>query len=195
MNQHRRNRLWAVLLLLLNLLWLGGCASSVTQDLSQKAKNAVRWELITVYPEFIGKSDFLAVSEVDDQALDTPLIFDIDIIKLAPGEHRLKIVLGKLESGAVRPDPGSADWQAELGILTLEEPDVPKAKHGRNYLVASFDKIYTINTQSPRYMQRWVVHYPQTIEDDKKWSMESLDPQTTDSSEKLADTQEPPESP
>ncbi len=181
------------ILLLVSLL--SACASGkVTQDFSGGAKDGIRWELVTVQPDFIGKSDFLAVTKVDDQELDKPLIFGIDIVLLAPGEHRLTLMLGSVERPIELVDLDSRfdNWKAELGDIVLKPPASPlsgqsgkerderRLSRGRNYLVASYNKIYASNSEVLRYMQHWVVNYPRSIDAGKNWSIESLDPQTSD---------------
>ncbi|WGK69528.1 hypothetical protein P0082_01320 [Candidatus Haliotispira prima] len=190
--------------LLLPLLYYGCASAKVTQDLSGGAPGGIKWELVTVQADFVGKSDFLAISEIDGQKTERPLVFGVDVILLAPGEHELKIMLGEFENlgQLVSLDPGFSNWRAELGSITLKEPILPirpggkngkkndhrnteenrrkAAQKGRNYLVASYDKIYSGNSNSPLYMQNWVVNYPRTVDADKKWSIESLDPETTE---------------
>ena len=177
------------------LFFVGCISANVTQDLSNKAKDAIRWELVTVQPDFVDKTNFLAISEMNGQVLDKPLIFGIDIILLSPGEHQAKIVLGKREDYTkfIHSGSGTFNWIAEVGTIILKEPfrtqaaqegqkiqthspQKPRKRKGRNYLVASYDKIYTSNTQFPEYIQRWLVRYPREITADKSWSIEPLTP-------------------
>ncbi len=162
--------------------FLVACASSgVTKDLSQGAADTVKWELVTVQPGFMGKSDFLAVTELDGQVLDKPLVFGIDVVLLSLGEHQLKLQLGRFESWEELLDSSarSEEWRTELGTITLREPKLEKPAKGRNYLVASYDNIYASNSNSPEFIQRWVVNYPRTFDAEKKWSIESLSPAAT----------------
>ena len=175
--------------LFLGAVFLGvlGCASArVTRnfamDLAADAEKPIKWELVTVQPDFIGKTDFLAVVEVNGKRLESPLIFGIDVVLLPPGEHEFKLMLGRFESlnQLAALDAGFSDWQAELGSILLRPPapaspaDSKKIKRGRNYLVASYDELYTSNTKVPGYLQRWIVRYPRTIEAGKNWSIEAL---------------------
>ncbi len=183
LNQNR-NGLSQICLASLLLNFLSCASAPATQDFSNKAKNSIKWELITVQPDFVGKSEFLAVSEIDGNALAKPLIFGLDVVLLSPAEHQLKIVLGEFENYGQLVNLDSSTFaqlqKAELGTIPLKKPCLPKPTKGRNYLVASYDKIYASNTQYPKYMQRWLVNYPRrTIESDNNhWSIESLDPKT-----------------
>ena len=161
-----------------------GCASAkVTYNLAtDQAENPVKWELVTVQPDFIGKTDFLAVVELNGKQLENPLVFGIDVVLLPNGEHELKLMLGRFESlnQLAALDASFSDWKAELGSIRLRPPsslnpaNSKKIKRGRNYLVASYDELYTSNSKIPGYLQRWVINYPRTIEVGKTWSIEAL---------------------
>ena len=99
-------------------------------------------------------------------------------------------MLGRFESlnQLATLDASFSGWKAELGSIRLRPPasvnpaESKKIKWGRNYLVASYDELYTSNSKIPGYLQRWVVNYPRTIEAGKTWSIEAF-PDTSETEE------------